>query len=134
MADLTPVTIPRSKWLRGEGSMDSFLLRGRDGKMCCVGFMCLARGVPVDVLVGEKTVRELGDWMCGDEGSDVLFHPLYSINDVEEGRSLAAAAIDEILMAESLMDIAKAPMTPALRESEIIRRAKDLGFDVTFVD
>lgn len=29
--------IDRTKWLRGEGSMRSFLLRADDGKMCCLG-------------------------------------------------------------------------------------------------
>ena len=32
------VTVDRSK-LRGEGPMDSFLLRATDGKMCCLGFV-----------------------------------------------------------------------------------------------
>lgn len=30
-------TVSRAKWLRGEGVHNSFLLRPRDGKMCCLG-------------------------------------------------------------------------------------------------
>lgn len=40
------LTIDRTKWLRGEGSRPSKLLRPEDGKMCCVGFYCLANGIP----------------------------------------------------------------------------------------
>lgn len=38
------LTIDRTKWLRGEGTGNSALLREKDGKMCCVGFYCLALG------------------------------------------------------------------------------------------
>lgn len=33
------VVVDRSKWLRGEGAVNSFLLRESDGKMCCLGFV-----------------------------------------------------------------------------------------------
>lgn len=33
------VVVDRSKWLRGEGALNSFLLRESDGKMCCLGFV-----------------------------------------------------------------------------------------------
>lgn len=36
--------IDRSMWLRGEGSDKSKLLRGCDGKMCCLGFYAKALG------------------------------------------------------------------------------------------
>jgi len=38
-------TVDRATWLRGEGSAQSSLLREQDGKMCCLGFLCLAQGV-----------------------------------------------------------------------------------------
>ena len=38
--------IDRQTWLRGEGSEDSFLLRGKDDKMCCLGFLACEVGVP----------------------------------------------------------------------------------------
>ena len=45
------LTIQRSKWLRGEGSSVSVLLRSHDGKMCCLGFLALAIGIPQDKIV-----------------------------------------------------------------------------------
>lgn len=45
------LVIDRSRWLRGEGSSRSRLLRSSDGKMCCVGFFALACGLtPADIL------------------------------------------------------------------------------------
>lgn len=37
-------TVKRSKWLRGEGHGNSYLLRPNDGKMCCLGFLGIACG------------------------------------------------------------------------------------------
>lgn len=42
---ITELTIKRSTWLRGEGNTLSALLRGKDGKMCCLGSFCLAAGL-----------------------------------------------------------------------------------------
>lgn len=33
------VKIDRSKWLRGEGAENSYLLRSADNQMCCLGFV-----------------------------------------------------------------------------------------------
>jgi hypothetical protein len=41
-------TIDRSKWLRGEGQENSYLLRERDGKMCCLGMFGLACGLETE--------------------------------------------------------------------------------------
>ena len=38
--------IDRREWLRGEGPGPSKLLRGSDGKRCCVGIFARALGVP----------------------------------------------------------------------------------------
>jgi hypothetical protein len=39
------LTIDRAKWLRGEGSGSSLLLRERDGKQCCLGQLGFACGL-----------------------------------------------------------------------------------------
>jgi len=36
------IIVDRTTWLRGEGSEPSRLLRRSDGKMCCLGSVCLA--------------------------------------------------------------------------------------------
>ena len=42
--------VQRKKWLRGEG--DSYLKREKDGKMCCLGFACLAAGLKPKEILG----------------------------------------------------------------------------------
>jgi hypothetical protein len=42
--------IDRSKWLRGEGSDYSFLLRA-DKKMCCLGQICKQQGIPLKEMI-----------------------------------------------------------------------------------
>lgn len=44
MEEKIKVYIDRNRWLRGEGSGVSRLLRSTDGKMCCLGFCMLALG------------------------------------------------------------------------------------------
>ncbi len=48
--ELKQFTINRATWLRGEGGPTSSLMRPRDGKMCCLGFLGLACGVPAEEL------------------------------------------------------------------------------------
>lgn len=42
--------IDRQKWLRGEGAIASRLLRPSDGKMCCLGQLGIACGIPSGML------------------------------------------------------------------------------------
>jgi hypothetical protein len=51
--------IDRSKWLRGEGSEDSVLLREEDGKMCCLGQYCLFKGLAPSSLQGNRTAENI---------------------------------------------------------------------------
>lgn len=48
------LTIDRTKWLRGEGGEESFLLRGSDKKMCCLGFYGLACGISENMLLNNR--------------------------------------------------------------------------------
>lgn len=59
------LVIDRSKWLQGEASVVSMLLRPQDGKMCCLGFYCLALGAP------EKSINRVHTPL-GDEGDEWL--------------------------------------------------------------
>lgn len=51
--------IVRNRWLRGEGSEESYLLRRRDKKQCCVGFYALALGLKEEDIVGHKVLRDI---------------------------------------------------------------------------
>lgn len=54
MTEVTAFVIKRSEWLRGEGAINSYLLREEDGKRCCVGIYARACGVPDDHLAGQS--------------------------------------------------------------------------------
>jgi len=52
-------TIPRDKWLRGEGGLVSRLLRPRDGKMCCLGHFGLACGLSSEMIEDRSNPIEI---------------------------------------------------------------------------
>lgn len=75
---VTELVIDRSKWLRGEGSNASRLLRESDGKMCCLGMYGLACGLtPEDLLESHTPITAglsiLWSDMSKASGSDWLF-------------------------------------------------------------
>lgn len=53
------LVINRKKWLHGEGGGRSYLLREKDGKMCCLGFRALQCGATKKQIMGIKTPDEL---------------------------------------------------------------------------
>lgn len=53
------LTIERAKWLRGEGSAKSQLLRAYDGKMCCLGFLAIALGYTRSEILGLTSPADL---------------------------------------------------------------------------
>jgi hypothetical protein len=77
-------TIERDKWLHGEGSDVSCLLRKEDGKMCCLGFYALAAGLTEDMILeeGKLPVSEKiheGFFDMSDPSSEC--YSLMAIND-----------------------------------------------------
>jgi hypothetical protein len=77
------LTIDRKKWLRGEGSATSLLLRRGDGKMCCLGFYGLACGLketdilgisnPNYLIAGFASVESHNRWVKAKKGGAWLF-------------------------------------------------------------
>jgi len=88
------LTIERSKWFRGHGPDHSKLLRA-DGKMCCLGFYCLALGMTqthiLDVADPNDAMKNLrlwprGAWLITKEDGDFRTnssdcHDLMHMND-----------------------------------------------------
>lgn len=69
------LVIDRKRWLRGEGSQNSKLLRPIDGKMCCLGFYGLACGLSAEHL------RNVG--LPADTASCRLWPPWLRDSDFE---------------------------------------------------
>jgi len=82
--------IDRRKWYRGKGDAESKLLRGEDGKMCCLGQVALQCGIPsweiLNVLapggISQKYIGKLPDWIAGVITPDSAV-PAMRINDSE---------------------------------------------------
>ena len=117
-----PVVITRSTWLRGDRRR-SKLYNPELGKMCCVGFMCLAKGITKEEMTNVSGVGSLVDSRGMSPGS---FFALYAINDVRSGNFVP--------IHQGLEDLSSTPITDTLREETIIRLALPLGFAVTFED
>lgn len=111
------VTVSRSKWLRGEGSQRSFLLREEDGKMCCMGFAAIAAGLKPEDIKGKKTVNGSASTATGSvEPEDVKIPSMENWFDSLYGANDSTVIPDH------------------MREAEIIKRGADKGIAFTFVD
>jgi hypothetical protein len=55
MEPVKAFTIDRATWLHGEGSEDSYLIRSRDSKKCCLGFYLENCGLPEEYLTDKMT-------------------------------------------------------------------------------
>ena len=77
------VIVDRSRWLRG--SVNSRLLRD-DGKMCCLGFVCLKLGYTEKEIKNKNTPYELtyndifGDFSTYNAAKNTVYH-LMKLND-----------------------------------------------------
>lgn len=100
------VVVDRAKWLRGEGSYDSCLLRPDDRKMCCLGFACKALGLRDDVIESVGEPCEL-DWE----------HPLKRAN------------VKSLVVANDNTDI-----TDDAREASLIEDGQKLGLNFSFIN
>jgi hypothetical protein len=125
------LVIERSKWLRGEGWNESYLLRSADNKMCCLGFFGLACGLeperikdvasPEDIPIGyDASHRE--EWARFASEAEGLFFEY-------EGCS----TLSETCM--NLMDINdNQNLSEAIRERDLIDFFAEIGVEVVFVD
>lgn len=138
------LVIDRSKWLRGEGSEKSFLLRSTDGKMCCLGFFGLACGltaeritdvdaptdIPVEIgVIGVSARREsveIGisarrEWMRNVPEAEALF---------DGERKYNSSVICNQLMSTNDLNVS---LSDAEREQKITALFAEMGVEVVFV-
>jgi hypothetical protein len=91
--EVKKLTIDRETWLRGEGSSNSFLRRAGDGKQCCLGFYCLARGLSAEEITDSTTPDIVG------------------INDIWLQKKYAGGQrrVQEVLMSTNDMPLGSSP-------------------------
>ncbi len=110
--------VDRRGWLRGEGNVQSQLLRPSDNKKCCVGFYCLAEGFTEEQISAEPVYGGLpGRYYSNDPFStipgvpnhDMRFYSIYNLNDDRN-------------------------LTDEQRESLLKREFQKLGAEVEFIN
>lgn len=116
--------IERSKWLHGEGSEESRLLRSEDGKMCCLGFFALSCNLTPDHISDEPTPNEVGIRMWDQNVADWLW-------DDASGLEAASYLSSDC---QALMDINDSVIiTEDDREKQIATIFASRGVEVEFV-
>lgn len=136
----TVFTITRSKWLRGEGSDDSALLRASDSKMCCLGQVGEQCGIPREVLSGATNLCNLGlspvsadniqaipdalkPLNMGFWKDNTLARNMMSLNDAPVGEITEGLSSGEILI-----------QSEEFREAKLTELAAAEGITLIFVD
>ena len=116
MKQVKKFTIPRKKWLRGEGGDNSRLLRPFDGKMCCLGIYLSKVGFGVGSLSDESSPHHVGG-IVGVEACDWLLSG--SKDDSKLADSLMVANDNKLMSEED-------------READVAEYFKQAGITVKF--
>ncbi len=118
--------IDRSKWARGGIKGDAKLLNSQ-GNMCCLGFACLAAGVPEDDIKWQDVPGDLAsEYKSDDDIPDGLHSFLFQ--DDETGSWKNNCLVDD---AVGVNDDTK--INDEEREEKLKPILAKLGFDVEFV-
>ncbi len=125
---ITAFTVDRATWLHGEYAGNSYLERPEDGKKCCLGFLCLAAGIPREAVVGRTTIGTLPMSYIPLLPA-ALFHDLYStrrlmiLNDVPTHETVADMGRYGIQQPLS---------SDAYREQLLTEGFREVGIELTF--
>ncbi len=125
MSNRLKVVVERSKWLRGEGWEKSKLLRSKDGKMCCLGFACLAMGATT-VQISDMNSPTMACNMGG-----VLELPMLTMvgADHPSRRLVNKAPVDEAMMVND-----ERFTSESAREAKLTELLAQVDIDLEFVD
>lgn len=125
------VTVERRRWLRGEGSTPSRLLRSTDGKMCCLGFACLALGKTEDEIRDRKSPLSRNIVTPDDRIVENSRAPGFDTCLIEIDHR-GPQHRDETTKAMSVND--ETGLDDPFREGRLTALLEPLGIDLVFVD
>ena len=122
---MTKFTVSRKRWLRGEGSDASTLLRQKDSKMCCLGFfamqVCGAKESDIYDLQAPSCAWRTVKWP----------EKVWRENDMNGERSAARESME----INGLMQINdEVNLSEIDREAMLKEDFKAFGYEVEFVD
>lgn len=130
------LVIDRTEWARGEENGLGNRLLGLNQKKCCLGFMCLADGIPTDKIynVGypEKVANSYPEYMVSNSFMEQLVNEItvsaksyYPTNSLYENSDFASEAA-------SIND--NPFKTEQERESQLIDLFLKNGIELTFIN
>ena len=123
------LVIDRKRWLRGESALQSSLLRRKDKKMCCFGFLALACGAEESEILEKPNPSNVAKykWAKKDEFKWTVKPSEFS--DVSFNISKSAR------LAMRLNDITNLSASPDfLREIELTKIFSDEGIELEFIN
>ena len=123
--------INRSKWLRGEGSLNSFLLRESDGKQCCLGQYANFCDISDENILGLKSPLSLFRDQSEEAYNDGLkkyskYSKLLTVDDIGCSHSYNTVELMSTNDDPSIFDNA--------REDRLKTLFANIGIEVTFDD
>lgn len=125
--------ISRAKWLRGEGSDDSCLVRASDNKMCCLGFFGLACSIEADKMLEVKTPEEVPT-TANETVRDVWTRKA----NESKGLFCSRGGGWELTLSSTCSDLMEAnddkKVEEEAREDTISKLFQKIGVEVIFVD
>lgn len=139
------VEISRAKWGRGQ-PIGSALKRGDDGKMCCLGFVCVAAGVPEEKLVnvgypGNLFMPRIIKATGMVSGGNTMAGPMYGEPVPEALQPLIGGRFDNPGSSgsdERVLKMARVndgtEFSESEREDRLTEMAKGFGLEFVFVD
>lgn len=131
MSENIPLVVNRRKWARGHRSV----LATRNGRMCIMGHMAVAAGIPMDYLVGEPQLGIAARRMDSDGKltrdmlkvlGGILFRSVHRNPDMGQ----VWANVNKTSALASANDAHNVPLRS--REARLIRLAATVGFDLSF--
>lgn len=133
MTERLKLIIDRARWLRGEGSDASYLLRGLDRRMCCLGFLCRARGFTEGDLLEQREPNDLVNVEgLEDEQLDGLVAIHHHQEDAEDPYD-ETDYTDEAVVGQLIVVNDDEKLTEEVREIEVKTLMATIGVDVEFI-
>ncbi len=106
------VTVDRQKWYRGQGGINSCLLRKQDGKLCCIGFLAQTLGLRDTAITEVCCLNGVAD----TERAGIAFHANYATY-----LNIAYTLNDDRNIADDV------------REEQLVSIGKEMGVEFEFV-
>lgn len=125
------VTVKRSQWNGNTlATVTNSCLRSASGMMCCLGFACIAAGIPEESLINVSYVHEL------TRDIDIPASLLHLLSSTAEswGQSEVSAHLTNLNDNSRWSALRIHPATMADKEAKLIELGRKANIEFTFID